>query len=840
MVDFSKKLKERKVIRKIDPIEIYDSLDRKSETGPLRPSQEYILNEWFSKYRDKKDLIIKLHTGEGKTLIGLLILHSRLNSNEGPCLYICPNIYLVEQTCLEADKFGVPYCRIGEDNQLPEDFLSGKKILITHVHKVFNGLTIFGLDAKAIPIKHIVLDDSHACIDSLKDTFTIKISSDHKLYSDFLALFEDDLITQGEGSYLEIKAGDFNTLLPIPYWAWIDKKSEVISKLIQYKNENEIKFVWPLIKDNIENCQAYVSGKYVEISPVYSPIYKFTFFTNADQRILMSATTQDDSFFIKGLGFSPETVSQPLTYEKLKWSGEKLILIPSLINEELDRNFIVTKFAKPNPRKKFGIVAIVPSFKKAAHYQNLGATITTSSSIYEILQKLKSGELENTIVVVNRYDGIDLPDESCRILILDSKPFFDSLSDRYEESCRPTSDIVNIKIAQKIEQGIGRSVRGEKDYSIIVITGGDLTKFLMSPLTKRYFSHQTQKQIEIALEVAELAKNDFKEDESPFEVVRSLINQVLRRDEGWKQFYQERMNEISTNGSKPEINHILYLEKKAQDVLIKGDLEESIELIQQIVDELDDEEEKGWYLQLMARYKYKISKVESNKIQKSAYQKNLQLMIPKEGIVYKKLEFINENRLKRIKDWIKKFDSYSDMMVEIDGMLEDLSFGMPSEKFESALKSVGEALGFLSQRPDKEFKKGPDNLWCGVDNKYFIFECKSEVDDSRKTISKSEAGQMNNHCGWFESEYGSVPVKRILIIPIRILSKEANFTHEVFIMRKGMLRKLKKNIKNFFKEFKNYNINEISDEKLQQFLNSHELDMNSLWTNYIENYYKET
>ncbi|MCD6120379.1 MAG: DEAD/DEAH box helicase family protein, partial [Spirochaetales bacterium] len=93
MVDFSKKLKERKIIRKIDPIEIYDSLDRKSETGPLRPSQEYILNEWFSKYKDKKDLIIKLHTGEGKTLIGLLILHSRLNSNEGPCLYICPNIY---------------------------------------------------------------------------------------------------------------------------------------------------------------------------------------------------------------------------------------------------------------------------------------------------------------------------------------------------------------------------------------------------------------------------------------------------------------------------------------------------------------------------------------------------------------------------------------------------------------------------------------------------------------------------------------------------------------------------------------------------------------------------
>ncbi|MFQ7716561.1 MAG: DEAD/DEAH box helicase [Blautia sp.] len=68
--------------------------------------------EWYTKRRADKDLIIKLHTGEGKTLVGLLLLQSLLNSKEGPCLYICPNKYLVRQVCSEADKFGIPFVHL--------------------------------------------------------------------------------------------------------------------------------------------------------------------------------------------------------------------------------------------------------------------------------------------------------------------------------------------------------------------------------------------------------------------------------------------------------------------------------------------------------------------------------------------------------------------------------------------------------------------------------------------------------------------------------------------------------------------------------------------------------
>ena len=141
-IDFKKKLASRTIEPKTDPIELYGSLDRKSVAGPLRPAQEAVLSEWFTKRRKDKDLIIKLHTGEGKTLVGLLLLQSLLNSKEGPCLYICPNKYLVKQVCSEADKFGIPYCTFYENDGIPNDFLSGTKILITHVQKVLEQIIV--------------------------------------------------------------------------------------------------------------------------------------------------------------------------------------------------------------------------------------------------------------------------------------------------------------------------------------------------------------------------------------------------------------------------------------------------------------------------------------------------------------------------------------------------------------------------------------------------------------------------------------------------------------------------------------------------------------------------
>lgn len=840
MVDFNKRLNKKEIVKKTNPIEIYESLDRRSIAGPLRPAQSRILSEWYMNRKGEKDLIIKLHTGEGKTLIGLMALQSKINSNEGPCLYICPNKYLVEQVKNDADKFGIGYCSIGQDNTLPNEFLDGNKIPITHVQKAFNGKTIFGLDNNFVTVKNIILDDSHACIDSIRDTFAISIDNKRPVYKELLELFKDSLSEQGEGTFLEIEGGEYNSFLQIPYWSWIDKSDQVLKVLSNHRTDKEITFSWPFIKNSIKNCQAFISGNSLEISLIHIPIERFSFFHNANQRILMSATTQDDYFFIKGLSFNHQAIEKPLDNPEQIWSGEKMMIIPSLIDESLDRAAIINKLAKPSD-KNFGIVSLVPSFEKSKIYESLGSIVPISEEIVDTIEGLKKGVLRDTVVFANRYDGIDLPDETCRVLILDGRPFTNSLSEKYEEMIRINSDSINIKIAQKIEQGLGRSVRGEKDYCLILIIGADLVKFIKSSLTNKYFSPQTKTQIDIGMEIAQLASDDVSNDNKPWEVVKSLMKQSLGRDEGWKEYYKEEMKKTQNTVVKSKVCDVFMLERKAAVCNYNGNYELASDLIQKIIDKyFQDDSERGWYLQIMARYKYLLSKIDSNSLQKSAFLKNNELLKPREGITYKKLDFISENRTKRISEWVSSHINYEEMNLSVSSVLSDLEFGTTAEKFELALRELGLMLGFLSERPDKEFKKGPDNLWCGVRNQYFIFECKSEVNLDRKEVNKHEAGQMNSHCAWFESQYNDSLVKRILIIPTKQVSYHADFTHEVEIIKRWKLKKLRSNVKSFFKEFHKYELNSLTDERIQEFINAHKLDVDCLLSEYSEKYHSNT
>ncbi len=848
MVDFKKRLQKKSVDKKINPLDLYESLDRLSDTGPLRESQLSLLKEWYQKYRNRRDNIIKLHTGEGKTLIGLLILLSKLSETNEPCLYLCPNKYLASQVKLEARKFGIPFCELDKDNNLPDEFLIGKGILICHVQLLFNGKTKFGLYNKSISIGSIVLDDSHACIDAIKASLTIRIKNPDKnsntnvnkassLYFSIINLFEQDIKDQGEGSFLEIKAGSYTTMLPIPYWSWIDRKEEITALLLAHRDEvSVIGFSWELIKDNIEYCQCFISGEFIEISPILTPINAFGSFARAKNRVLMSATTHDDAFAIKGLGFELEAIQTPLTNSSLKWSGEKMILIPSLIDQNLDREKIIQLLTKRKARN-FGIVFLTPSFNNKSQYERYNIKVADTSTIFEYVQQLKSGDYSNDLVFVNRYDGIDLPDAACRILILDSKPYFDSLLDRYEEDCRINSDVINIKVAQRIEQGLGRSVRGEKDYSIILIIGGELVKFIKSSRTLKYFSNQTRKQIEISLQTASFAEEEIDDGTEPSKVLINLMQQALSRDSGWKEFYVEEMSKLEEQPNSKELLEILKKEFDAETAFISGEVEKACKIIQSLCDKFGNvSEEKGWYLQQLARYRYKISKSESNETQLSAFKLNSRLLKPKNGVKYTKISFIHENRLLSIKKWLTQFQNYEELHLAASEISDNLRFGIPSEKFEQALKQLGEASGFSSQRPDKEFKKGPDNLWCTQHNEYILLECKNEVEETRSEINKDEAGQMNCHCGWFQDTYGNAKCQKILIIPVLKLSKKANFTHDIRIVRKNGLKKLRDNFNAFIRELYKYNLDGISDTKIQELLEFHHLGINHLFKEYSEEY----
>lgn len=191
MVDFTKRLGSSTTEKVVDPVKLYDTLDRASDKGPLRPAQVSVLQDWFDKGQNERDVIVKLHTGQGKTLIGLLILQSRLNAKQSPCVYLCPDNFLIDQTCEQARQFGIKVTTAEDD--LPDNFLNGQAILVTSVQKVFNGRTKFGLHRQSIPVNTMLMDDAHACSDRIREACKIKIPKSEPAYHSLLQMFSSDL-----------------------------------------------------------------------------------------------------------------------------------------------------------------------------------------------------------------------------------------------------------------------------------------------------------------------------------------------------------------------------------------------------------------------------------------------------------------------------------------------------------------------------------------------------------------------------------------------------------------------------------------------------------------------
>jgi replicative superfamily II helicase len=585
----------------------------------------------------------------------------------------------------------------------------------------------------------------------------------------------------------------------------------------------------------LKHCQCVVSGAAIEIEPYVAPLEAFGSYAKAAHRIFMSATVTDDAFLVKGLQLSPNTISSPLTYPKETWSGEKMILLPSVIDEALDRESLVKWIAAPNDKRKFGRVGLVPSTARSTDWKSYGAIITDRENVDEVIDGLRKGNYTKTVALVNRYDGIDLPDASCRILTFDSKPFSENLMDLYAERVRPNSKATLTKTMRTIEQGMGRSVRGEKDYSVIIVVGSELVRTLRDATSRGYLSPQFAKQIEIGIELGKMAKQEIADGDAAFDAFQGLIKQCLNRDEEWKAYYAEQMEGVEPAGANKAILDIYAAELKAEKAYTAGDYGQAAKTLQDLLDSGDiDADDKGWYLQERARYLYASARADSNEQQKAAHKSNMLLLKPATGVTVTKLTVRSQGRVESVQHWIRKFDNYGDLDVAVSDILSRLVFGMNADKFEHALNELSSALGFMGERPDAEWKEGPDNLWALDDRNYLLIECKSEVDILRAEVNKRETEQMNRSSAWFEKHYPGFEAKRIIIHPAGKIQSAAAFTHDVEGMRERDLKKFVHSCRAFFKAFEGLNFNDLSDEHTQRLIDLHNLSVSKILSSYSQ------
>jgi len=390
-----------------------------------------------------------------------------------------------------------------------------------------------------------------------------------------------------------------------------------------------------------------------------------------------------------------------------------------------------------------------------------------------------------------------------------------------------------MRTVRTVEQGMGRSVRGEKDYSVIVATGSDLVRLLREKATRRFLSPQVDKQIRIGLDVTEMASQEVADGVDPAKAFSTLIQQCIRRDSDWKDYYTEQMEGIVPRGPNESVLKLYAAELAAEEAYIAGDYASASDRLQQLMDDGHvEQDDKAWYLQERARYHYRADRTESQKLQVTAHKRNRLLLKPPTGVTVTKLTVVSQGRAERIAAWVRGFGTYADMDVTVSDILGRLRFGVKADDFEHALDELSRALGFAGERPDKEWKEGPDNLWALDDTRYLVIECKSDVDVTRAEINKRETEQMNRSAAWFDKHYKGMQAKRLIIHPAKRIQSAAAFTHDVEGVTVPELRKLEKACREFFKAFEAQNFADLSAQHIQKMVNAHGLSVDDLLTRY--------
>ena len=297
------------------------------------------------------------------------------------------------------------------------------------------------------------------------------------------------------------------------------------------------------------------------------------------------------------------------------------------------------------------------------------------------------------------------------------------------------------------------------------------------------------------------------------------------------------MNSMDASEDKNSDNILLMVEKerRAEQLYAKGDVDRAIRELEYIRDNIaDSEEDRAWYFQEIARMTNRISRTDADKLQKKAYKINPYLLSPESGVEVRKLSPAGEKRVAQILQWCRGFETNEELNLAIREFRENLKFGVSPERFEMELKKLGEALGFSSERPDKEWKQGPDNLWCLREGEYLLIECKNDVNENTKEISRHDAGQMNNSIEWFNKNYQGAKVHRWIVHPAKQTAKGGPMSAPVHALDNGALGKLRRNVDRFFSELATKELADLTEDYVAKALENNRLSLDALTRDYAK------
>jgi hypothetical protein len=545
-----------------------------------------------------------------------------------------------------------------------------------------------------------------------------------------------------------------------------------------------------LLSDLLPVCEAVATGDKFEIMPPCPPIEKFPSFAAAQRRIYLTATLADDSVLVTHFDADPASVAKSIVPESAADLGDRLILAPQELYETITHDQIRGLVSQVAARRN--VVVLASSHRQAAQWQDLAAvTASTTAEISKAVERLTAGHV-GVVVIVNRYDGIDLPNDACRLLIIDELPSaYNGIERREALALRDTKAMVTRQL-QRLEQGMGRGVRSRDDRCVVLILGPRLEQLFARPDLADRLSPATRAQLQLSRTVTRhLAGTDPQ-------MMLAVINQVAGNDAGFRKLSRESL--VGIGYSPAHVSNSAVSLRQAYNSAIRGRNAEAARYAEMAVRSAFDGGDSplaGWLGETWAAYLHPVDPVAAQQVLSDASLRNNAVLRPIKGVEYQLIQQTSPQANQASDYLARTYEKGHDLVVGLDAVVTDIDWDKErTDDAEAALAELGRHLGFASQRPEMAFGIGPDVLWALEDHRYVVIEAKTGSE--APVVWKKDINQLSGSVQWCHSVYGAdARVLPLLVHPSNIIDRTGTAPQGTRVLTVKKLKALKHAVRTF-------------------------------------------
>lgn len=736
-----------------------------------------LLRSYYGKAVGAADVAMELPTGAGKTLVAMLIAEWRRQVKGERVAYLCPTRQLAQQVSKQAAEYGIPVALLmgpkKEYNPQQQTAYSlAQKIAVTTYSTVFN--TAPGInDAQCI-----ILDDAHAAETYIAGLWSLTITRrEHgELFRAVVDIVEGALpeavvhALRDDRATPEVRRR-VTKLFQTDLWSRTVKLRDA---LVVGTAGNKLQYAWSMLDEHLDACNLFVNWHEVVLRPLMPPTETHAPFSRARQRVYLSATL--------GEGGELERITGIRSIQRLpaahSWQrstpGRRFVLLPNLGIGEKEAEQLAWDVAMQTPRA----LVLCPDHRDADAINRSLQENKVGRKVLKV-DDIKQGmgaflDDDAVLVLTNRYDGIDLPDDACRLLILAGLPDATNLQERFLSSRLGAEAVLRDRVRTRLTQALGRCTRNPNDFATVIFLGGRLTREISLVEFRSGLHPELQVELEVGIENSgKSSREQMLESAAEFlgdEASRAAVNAYIGAE---KDKVEKRPGGTAAALLACAPDELEYLYSAWS-----GEWRRALTSARKVVDSLgggsDMRPYQAFWSYLVACAAARAAELEGDVALRGTQRDFFERAISASrgnswfvrlrgraaaGVVASADE-LDTVAIEAATTRLLAFPSVGTRFENAIQRLRILLTTTEATKFEQGLQILGQFLGYDASNPSGE-RAAPDSVW-HIDRRLFVvFEAKSD-EDPKKQVSPKDARQAGTHGNWVRSNLKPPPEATII------------------------------------------------------------------------------